>query len=944
MDWRKYMTTYKHGVILIAGLALGACGAQPHTPQTLGDIDVTPRRVPSAAQTASPAAQQVDRTQVKRAYYDFIEGAERDDNLRVHAATRIAELELALGNRLIGDGEPEEQTDAEFTESMQRTIVLLNETLEDFPDAPGNDHRLYQLAKAYDQIGRGDEAVETLEVMVSRYPETRYYVEAKFRIAEHAFANGWYFKAEDAYTDVLNSEDNQNFYQNTLFKRGWARYKQEFYELALDDYYQAMELGGFGPADQLSPGQRTQFDEFLRAIGLVFLYQGGAPAIADYFGSAPDSRPYIYETYNVLAELLLQQERLSDAVDTYRAYADQYPTGPGVVAANLHIITIWKERGFFNQYAQAFEHLYDNFHLNAHFWQTAAGRDSNISQRDAVAQMREHVVLLASHHHNRYLRQGNSADFAAADDWYRRYLEAYSSYARQDSVYPLYAELLNRAEQYQRALEFYELAAFDGEIVLDKDSAYAAVVITARLHRQAQAEQQQTRWRDKHLTYARRYSELYPNDATTPDVVTNAVQMAFRAGLLDETIDLANILPDTASGSARREVGTLRAQAHFDLAQYEDAEFMYQDLLVDAELSQSERNLMADRLALSVYRQGEQAEQDQQIEVAARHYLRVFREVPNSDLAATGMQDAIGLFMDNALWDEAIDYLHLFQQSFPRHAFQNEVSRNLSVAYLNSDRSLEAAREFEKLSDFVDSEDERMAALWQAAQLYYEQEEWPSAVRAFRDYAHTYKRPYPQNVEAMHTLANIYQRTGDHDRRLFWLRRMVQDDRRAPTSVKTERTRYLASGAAFSLALLRLEEFDRIALVHPLTRTLEQKKDAMQEAVRLFGQASAYGHEDYVTEATYHIGQIYLGFAEALLASDRPTELSAEELEQYEFLLEDQAFPFEDKAIEFYQTNMERIAQGLFDDWVRESLAQLAQLYPARYGRSGKLETYVERL
>ena len=58
------------------------------------------------------------------------------------------------------------------------------------------------------------------------------------------------------------------------------------------------------------------------------------------------------------------------------------------------------------------------------------------------------------------------------------------------------------------------------------------------------------------------------------------------------------------------------------------------------------------------------------------------------------------------------------------------------------------------------------------------------------------------------------------------------------------------------------------------------------------------------------------------------------ELEQYNVLLEEQAFPFEEKAIELHETNARRTAVGLYDTWVKSSLIELAKLKPVRYGKA----------
>jgi Flp pilus assembly protein TadD len=55
-------------------------------------------------------------------------------------------------------------------------------------------------------------------------------------------------------------------------------------------------------------------------------------------------------------------------------------------------------------------------------------------------------------------------------------------------------------------------------------------------------------------------------------------------------------------------------------------------------------------------------------------------------------------------------------------------------------------------------------------------------------------------------------------------------------------------------------------------------------------------------------------------------------------LLEEQAFPFEEKAIGIHEKNASRAAGGVYDDWVRKSYAALAELKPGRYARIESLD------
>jgi hypothetical protein len=82
----------------------------------------------------------------------------------------------------------------------------------------------------------------------------------------------------------------------------------------------------------------------------------------------------------------------------------------------------------------------------------------------------------------------------------------------------------------------------------------------------------------------------------------------------------------------------------------------------------------------------------------------------------------------------------------------------------------------------------------------------------------------------------------------------------------------------------------------------------------------------------------------ALLASQRPKGLSVDELEQYNVMLEEQAYPFEEKAIELHEVNVQRVANGIYDQWVKRSYEALGKLRPVRYAKVEKSEVVINAL
>jgi hypothetical protein len=118
----------------------------------------------------------------------------------------------------------------------------------------------------------------------------------------------------------------------------------------------------------------------------------------------------------------------------------------------------------------------------------------------------------------------------------------------------------------------------------------------------------------------------------------------------------------------------------------------------------------------------------------------------------------------------------------------------------------------------------------------------------------------------------------------------------------------------------------------------------MESALAAYRDMSEYGIAEITTAATYRAAQIYSDLGKAILASERPKGLSTLELEQYEVLLEEQAYPFEEKAIALHEANARRAADDLYDDSVKKSFVALSKLLPGRYAKSEKGEDYVDAI
>lgn len=918
-------------IIIVILLCLSSCSTPP--PQdTLRSVDIYQTK---SKQSNDVFIKPKSEEEIKTAYQDYIKNTPTNDKTRRMALNRLAEIELNRINVLSKKGASSgggASEDPEYIASLRKSMELLKTSLKEYPDAKSNDKTLYQLARTQDQLGEYEESISNLVLLCKKYPNSVYFPESQFRIAENAFSEGNYIEAEVAYSAVLFNANGATFYERSLFKRGWTRYKQGIYAEAADDYVAALDKHQFDEYAKLSASDKDQFDEYFRALGLTFSSLQNAQELQAYLAGLSDFK-YLYHSYEVTSDIYLEQERYSDAADVIEQFITTNPKSAQIPFAYLKKMEIWQSGKFKNRFEDTLEIAYTKFNAKSSYWVTT----KNPTEQDKVVNaMREHLLRAATYYQEDYQVSHTKADFNQANIWYKRYLEHYSAYARQDKVYNLYAELLSAEGQNQDAMHFFELAAYDGDIVLNKEAAYATILLTNKLYEQ---EKTNPVWLTKHIHYALISAQLYSREPRYQTTALHAAELALNNNHFEDSLSLANTLPDNTSDKMLREANMIKGLAYLQLKAYADAEIVFGDLLKQNPETNEQKKIQ-DNLALSIYKQAESNAAENHIELAIQHYARVAQRAPSSDIAPKALYEAIALAMKNERWTVAIGHIQQFQQLYPKHELYGDATKQLSTAYLNAGDGVKAAQTFEQISATENNQDIKMASLWKAAELYETKHNVDAAIRSYTTYADSYPRPFPQYMEAMYKLTQLSQEAKLQDKVSAWQEKISAADKQAPKAIKTDRTNFIAGNIQLDIAKRIQTQFSKQQLVEPLAESLRAKKKLMQDSIAAFGQASVYNNPAITTEATFAIGNIYQQFSNALLKSERPKNLKGEELEQYNILIEDQAFPFEEKAIEFYEINMAHSKEGVVNQWLTQSFAELQKLFPVRYNKKGKMDIY----
>jgi TolA-binding protein len=928
--------------VALAVAALAGCStpwrkSQPPEPPTLKSLAGRTFVVPP-----DPGVQ-ADEETATRAYRDFLASSPREPQ-RQEALRRLGDLEMDLIDSRISSG-----ATAGTKEDYRAAITQYQDFLKAYPNGAGNDRVLYQLARAHELSGDLETSLATLDRLVKLYPDTRYYEEAQFRRGEVLFALREYPKAEQAYAVTMQAtQPGSPFHERALFMHGWAQFKQGRLEEGLRSFFGVLDLKLAGRGNEsleelagMTRADRELVEDTFRVTTISLSHLQGYASIPPYIDS-PVRREYEFRVYQHLGELYIKQDRVKDAADTFGAFAQRAPSHPEAPVLQARVIDIYAANGFATLALDAKKHYVTHYGVGSDYQRSNPGGWT----RNAEPLVKTHLEELARHYHASAQKSKKTEDYQEAVRWYRSYLTSFPKDPQAAQNNFLLAELLYEDGRFAEAAGEYEKSAYGYPAhAKSADAGYAALLAYAQQVKQAPAAEMQP-VRSTAVDSALRFAKTFPQDPRGAPVLTNAAETLYalndntRAAAVAQQV-LA--LQPPAPAEQRRVAWTVVAHTAFDRNAFSESERAYGEVLALTPEKDAGRGALTERLAASVYKQGEAARSQGQLDAAIGHFNRVAVVAPASTVRATAQYDAAAAMLAQKDWDGAARTLEDFRARYPRHPLHDDVTSKLAVAYVEKGSWAQAAGEFEKIAGAHKDPQLARAGLWQAAEMYEKAGARAPAGRAYERYVKQYPDPLEPALEARYRLAKLARDDGNATREQALMRDVQRTDRTAGAA-RTDRTRYLGGMATLALAQPLVDDYRKVALVEPLKRQLKLKKDRMELALKAYAAAADYGVAEVSTAATYQTAELYRDFGKALMTSQRPKGLKKDELEQYNVLLEEQAFPFEEKAIELHEVNARRTAQGVYDQSVRDSLVALGELRPARYAKVERAERTVDAI
>jgi tetratricopeptide (TPR) repeat protein len=833
-------------------------------------------------------------------------------------------------------------------------IALYDRLLTEYPSYEHNDQVLYQKARAYDELGRTEEAIETMESLIGANPHSEHFDEVQFRRGEYLFTRRHYRDAESAYSAIVSLGTGSSYYELALYKLGWTLYKQEFYEEALHEYMALLDykvsIGYDFDQTHAEEDERRVADTF-RVISLSFSNLGGPETVPEYFSTFGD-RSYEDRVYDNLGEHYLAKLRYDDAAKTYRTFVALYPFHRSAPQFNMRVVETFTKGGFPKLVLESKREFASRYGLQAEYWRHFTPEE----RPEVLAYLKTNLKDLATHYHAQYQSTEEEdekvASYREARQWYGDYLESFPTDADTPPINYRLADLLLEHEDFGEAARQYERTAYEYPSHDQSAAAgYAAVYAYREQLKVAGPDLQEVVKRDT-VASSLRFADAFPEHEHAAAILGAAANDMYEMKDYRAAVESARRVIDgypEAEATIRRTAWVVVAHGSFDLAEYPQAEHAYTQVLTVTPEDDESRAALVDNLAASIYKQGELANEAQDYRAAADHFLRIRSAAPTSSIRATAEYDAGVALMALQNWTEAAGVLEDFRGAYPEHEFQDEATRLIAHAYREDGQLSRAADEYERLASRSEDPSLRSEALLVAGDLYEQSDSPGRALDVYTRYVDEFPRPVETALEIRFKIAEIHK--AENDELLYHqeLKEIIRIDAEAGPE-RTGRTRTLAARSALVLAEQIHREFVAVKLLQPFEFSLHEKKQRMDLTIEAMGGLVAYEIAEVTAAATYYMAETYFDFSRSLAESERPADLQPADLAEYELVLEEEAFPFEEKAIDLHEKNLELLQAGVFNGWTEKSLGKLAELVPGRYAKQevssdvlGAFDSYVYR-
>ncbi|HYM36621.1 MAG TPA: tetratricopeptide repeat protein, partial [Steroidobacteraceae bacterium] len=625
-------------------------------PKPTGTLqDLIGKEVPVTPQPPAKA----EPTQAAQEYRRFLERPAGDPKLRLEAMRRLGDLNVENDEAARGD-----QISSMTATELREAIKLYEGLLAAYPNYPRADAVLYQLARAYEAQSNPQQALVVLTRLTHEYPQSRWAPEAHFRRGEILFSNLRYAEAEQAYKAVVDVGPATPFYDQGLYKHGWSLFKLSRGDESVTSFIKLLDRvlapqGKVKAREQLSRPEREITDDAMRAISITLLDLEGAESLDGLLKKIGDP-VYAHMLYNSLGDLYLEKERYQDAAKAFEAFAKREPGNRYAPSLQVRAIGAYEKGGFGSLVLQGKQAFVERYAFGSAFWKNRTVQDAP----EVADQLKANQKDLAQYYHAQAQKTKKPEDYAAATRWYRSMLDSFPKDASAPETRFLLADLLFESRHFGEAAQEYERTAYEYPPHGKSSQAGYAALLAYGKQEPLLSGDARAKWHKQGIESSLMFATSFPNHAESGAVLTKAAEQLFELKDFDRTIEIANLVlqhKPPVKAQRQRVATTVLAHSLFDRNRFAEAEAAYLQVQRLLPPNDPERAGIVERIAASIYKQGEAKQASGDSNAAVNDFLRVATLAPTSKVRANAEFDAATLLVNQNQWERAIPVLEQFR-------------------------------------------------------------------------------------------------------------------------------------------------------------------------------------------------------------------------------------------------------------------------------------------
>ena len=778
--------------------------------------------------------------------------------------------------------------------------------------------------------------------LLAEAPNSPYVQEASLRSGDLAFEAQRYDEGVAHYTRAAAGAD-PTLQAIALYKTGWAHYDAERFEPAAQAFRAVLDLYAREDRTKVQADLEHEAEQY-------FVYSiaasGGAPAFARAFPAGSEA-PYERRVLRALGQHFRRYGEFGSAIAVDQFYLQRWP-GDAMALEVAHRLADTQHKAERPSDERATRLAWADKFAPGGEWAAAQASDS---LRSAGADFARSTWRDEAFEHHRAARaKGSPAEWRAALDHYERLLQRWPSDSAAAN-YALYAGEASAAlGDYPRALAHVRDAVDRGRDSTATRASWQVVALTDQWYESTRPAavkgQTQAPGRDSLakavVTAAEWLLEREPRHPQAADLVWREGQLALAHEWRElALLDLARFAREYPGDPRAPRALVQRAEVYFAQADYGPAGDAFEEVVVVARRAGDDSvRVRAERaLPVCAFREAEAAVKadSSRFDQHAGLWAEVAKRWPAYEHAPVAQYRAGMAWLAAGRTKDGVEALQQLAERWPTHALARDARVHSAEAWAKANEPLRAADAWLAFANKFPKDDSADEAWLQAIDLadsagagaradslraqYLNR--WPADREGAHELLEALARhelaALPSNVPVATLLAAPPALAGKPVPRVSWIARYLKLNARTPAQV----SRPLLAEVRYRLGEEAYGRFADKALTQPLAASLAAKQKLLDSVLVRYRRVVDVGEPVFAHAATYRIGEALVAFGEALEQSERPKDLTGDDLKAYQNVLFERAVTFHDRGEGVWTDLLEQSRGSLADAWTNKARGAL---------------------